>query len=67
MNDSFIHILVKAKEMDKWVPTNLLTEYKVQEIDLLKLEDKGFLLMNQSESEGKILKLTLKGYRNFKQ
>lgn len=66
LNNSLIRILVTAKEMNKWVPINLLSKYGIQEVNLFDLEDEGLLLINQSKSNGTLLKLTLKGYHHFR-
>lgn len=66
MNESLARILVSAKEMDKWVPVNFLVKYDIQQVNLLDLEDQGLLLVNQSKTNGLLLKLTLKGYHHFR-
>jgi len=65
MNDSLALILVKAKEVNKWVPIEYLVKYDIQEVDLLYLEDKGLILITKSSSGDLLLKLTLKGYHYF--
>lgn len=66
MNESLARILVSAKEMDKWVPVNFLVKYDIQQVNLLDLEDQGLLLVNQSKTDGLLLKLTLIGYHHFR-
>lgn len=65
MNQSLVKILVKAKEMNKWVPARFLVKYGIQKVNLLKLEDADLILVKRSQSEGLLLKLTLKGYHYF--
>ncbi|PMC35509.1 hypothetical protein CJ195_19070 [Bacillus sp. UMB0899] len=65
MNQSLVRILVKAKELNKWVPARYLAKYDIQKINLLKLEDANLILIKRSKSEGLLLKLTLKGYHYF--
>ncbi|MDC3418614.1 hypothetical protein [Aquibacillus salsiterrae] len=66
MNHSLACILVKAKEVNKWVPAKYLAKYDIQKVDLLNLEDEGLILITKSPSDGLLLKLTLKGYHYFK-
>ncbi|CAM3489459.1 hypothetical protein GCM10009865_32390 [Aeromicrobium ponti] len=65
MNKSLVKILVKAKELNKWVPARFLAKYGIQNVNLLKLEDADLILTKRSKSEGLLLKLTLKGYYYF--
>ncbi len=65
MDRSLVHILLKAKAIDKWVPLKYLNHYGIREVDLLNLEDEGLLLVTNRKSDGKLLKLTLKGYHHF--
>ncbi|MEC1782120.1 hypothetical protein [Schinkia azotoformans] len=65
MNHSLVKILVKAKELNKWVPARFLEKYDIQKVNLLKLEDADLILIKRSKSEGLLLKLTLKGYHYF--
>lgn len=67
MNDSLMCILIKAKELNKWMPVKYLVKYHLDEIDLLQLEDDGFLLIHRRSSVGLLLKLTIKGYHFFNQ
>lgn len=66
MNSSLSLILVKAKEVNKWVPIKYLVKYDIQEVDLLNLEDKGLIHITKGGSGDILLKLTLKGYHYFK-
>ncbi|HHW36178.1 MAG TPA: hypothetical protein GXX18_02595 [Bacillales bacterium] len=65
MNQSLVKILVKAKELNQWVPARFLAKYDIQKVNLLKLEDADLILIKRSKSEGLLLKLTLKGYHYF--
>ncbi|WP_048718285.1 hypothetical protein [Bacillus sp. 522_BSPC] len=65
MNQSLVKILLKAKELNKWVPARFLAKYDIQKVNLLKLEDADLILLKRSKSEGLLLKLTLKGYHYF--
>jgi hypothetical protein len=65
MNQSLVKILVKAKELNQWVSAKFLAKYGIQQVNLLKLEDAGLILIKRSKSEGLLLKLTLKGYHYF--
>jgi hypothetical protein len=67
MHKQLALILVKSKEMDKWVPVQFLIKYGINNVNILELEDKGLLLVKNSESHGRVLKLTLKGYHTFSQ
>lgn len=67
MHKQLALILVKSKEMDKWVPVQFLIKYGINNVNILDLEDKGLLLVKNSESHGRVLKLTLKGYHTFSQ
>ncbi|MBB5149572.1 MULTISPECIES: hypothetical protein [Ureibacillus] len=46
--------------MDKWVPVQFLVKYGIKNVNILDLEAKGLLLVKNSESHGRLLKLTLK-------
>ncbi|MEI5908359.1 hypothetical protein WAK64_14985 [Bacillus spongiae] len=65
MNQSLVKILVKAKELNQWVPAKFLAKYDIQKVNLLKLEDADLMHLKRSKSEGLLLKLTLKGYHYF--
>lgn len=65
MNHSLVKILLKAKELNQWVPVRFLAKYGIQKVNLLKLEDADLILIKRSKSEGLLLKLTLKGYHYF--
>jgi hypothetical protein len=67
MHKKLALILVKSKEMDKWVPVQFLVNYGIKSVNILDLEDKGLLLVKNSKSHGRLLKLTLKGYHTFSQ
>ncbi|WJE15759.1 hypothetical protein QRD89_18870 [Halobacillus sp. ACCC02827] len=66
MNQALLTVLVEAKKLDKWVAAKYLVEYGICEFDLMQLEDDGLLLVSDRRGEGKVLKLTLKGYHHFK-
>ncbi|SFA83143.1 hypothetical protein SAMN04488072_102179 [Lentibacillus halodurans] len=65
MNRSLEQILIRAKEMNKWVPVKFLVKYDIKKVDLLALEDEGLILIKRSKSDGLMLKLTLRGYHYF--
>ncbi|WP_339217737.1 hypothetical protein [Ornithinibacillus sp. FSL M8-0202] len=65
MNNSLVKILIEAKKLNKWIPAKFLVKYDVQRVNLSKLEDDGIILTMNSESDGLLLKLTLKGYHHF--
>ncbi|MED3791061.1 hypothetical protein P4571_01200 [Niallia alba] len=67
MNQALVKVLVKAKELNKWVPASLLKKYDIQSVNLLELEESHLILTKRNKSEGLLLKLTLKGYHYFKQ
>ena len=67
MNDSVKYVLIRAKEMNKWVSLNHFPELQVNRSVLRKLEDEGYLLIHSHAEEGMLMKLTMKGYRRFKQ
>lgn len=64
MSQSIINVLVKAKEMDKWVAVKHLTKYGVYESFLLRLEDQG-LLIRYKNGNDILIKLTAKGYHHY--
>ncbi|UOQ44833.1 hypothetical protein MUN89_02440 [Halobacillus salinarum] len=66
MNQSLTTVLVEAKKLDKWVAAKYLVEHGICEVDLMQLEDDGLILVSDRKKEGKVLKLTLKGYHHFK-
>lgn len=60
-------ILLESKRIDKWVPVHLLIKYGINNERINHLEDKGILLVKNTDLHGKVLKLTLKGYHEFSQ
>lgn len=66
MNKTLLNILVRAKEVNKWVATKYLGEGRLQHSILLHLEDQGLLLVNRQQEEGILIKLTTKGYHQYK-
>ena len=66
MNKALLRILVLAKEINKWVVTKHLGEVRLQHSILLYLEDQGLLLVNRQQEEGILIKLTTKGYHQYK-
>jgi len=66
MNKALLRILVRAKEANKWVATKHLVEAPLQHSILLYLEDHGLLLVNRQQEEGILIKLTVKGYHQYK-
>nr|WP_106780849.1 hypothetical protein [Lysinibacillus timonensis] len=67
MNDAVKRVLIRAKELNKWVALNHFPELQVNHSVLRKLEDEGYLLIHRHAKEGMLMKLTMKGYRCFKQ
>ena len=67
MNDSVKRVLIHAKELNKWVALNHFPELQVNRSLLRKLEDEGYLLIHRHADEGLLMKLTMQGYRRFKQ
>lgn len=67
MNDAVKHVLIGAKEMNKWVSLNHFPELQVNRSVLRKLEDEGYQLIHRHADEGLLMKLTMQGYRRFKQ
>jgi hypothetical protein len=65
VNQSLVKILLKAKELNQWVPAEFLAKYGIQKVNLLNLEDEDLILTKRSKSDGLLLKLTLKGYHYF--
>ena len=66
MNESLARVLVGAKELNKWVAIKHLTYKQLEVLDLIALEDEGHLLVHRRSVEGILLKLTLKGYLQYK-
>ncbi|MFC4402374.1 hypothetical protein [Gracilibacillus xinjiangensis] len=66
MDTSLARILVKAKQLNKWVPVKYLNKHDIQRINLMQLEDEGLVLTTHHKDAGILLKLTLKGYHHFK-
>lgn len=66
MKDSVIHVLIRAKEMNKWVSLKHLSKHQMNHSLLMKLEDEGYLLIHRHVEEGTLMKLTMKGYHRFK-
>ena len=66
MNKSLLSILIRAKEVNKWVATKHLIEVPLHHSILLYLEDRGLLLVNRQQEEGVLIKLTVKGYHQYK-
>ncbi len=66
MNNTLLRILVRAKEVNKWVATKHLIEVPLQRSIMLHLEDQGLLLVNRHQEEGILIKLTVKGYHQYK-
>ncbi|MFJ8263376.1 hypothetical protein ACIQ4I_15710 [Rummeliibacillus sp. NPDC094406] len=67
MNDSVKHVLIRAKEMNKWVSLKHFPEHQMNRSLLRNLEDEGYLLIYRHVEEGTLMKLTMKGYHRFKQ
>ncbi|WLV24647.1 hypothetical protein QR721_13555 [Aciduricibacillus chroicocephali] len=65
MNESLLQILLKAKELNKWVSTEHLIKYKIREVSLMELEDEGLILVAKGPGCSPLVKLTLKGYHYF--
>ncbi|MEH7094063.1 hypothetical protein [Neobacillus vireti] len=66
MDELLARVLIKAKEMTKWVPIKYLVMHRPHSIDLLKLEDDGLILVKRRSPDGILIMLTLKGYHYFK-
>ncbi|WP_339196689.1 hypothetical protein MKY27_17720 [Solibacillus sp. FSL R5-0449] len=66
MTKTLLRILVRAKEVNKWVATKHLVEVSLQRSILLNLEDRGLLLVKRQQEDGVLIKLTLKGYHQYK-
>ncbi|RKJ50819.1 hypothetical protein D7X33_32555 [Butyricicoccus sp. 1XD8-22] len=66
MNDSVKRVLIRAKELNKWVALNHFPELQINRSLLRKLEDDGYLLIHRHSREGLLMKLTMQGYRHFK-
>lgn len=66
MDTLLVHVLLKAKESNKWVPVRHLVKHGLNRINLLDLEDEGLLLVNRRLHHGLLLKLTAKGYHSLK-
>ncbi|MGE7910783.1 hypothetical protein [Lysinibacillus xylanilyticus] len=66
MNKTVLSILIRAKEVNKWVATKHLIEVQLQRSILLYLEDQGLLLVHRHQEEGILIKLTVKGYHQYK-
>lgn len=66
MNKTLLRILIRAKEVNKWVATKHLVEVSLQRSILLHLEDQGLLLVNSHQEDGILIKLTVKGYHQYK-
>ena len=66
MNKTLLRILVRAKEVNKWVANKQLVEVSLQHSILLHLEDQGLLLVNRQQEGGILIKLTVKGYHQYK-
>lgn len=66
MNKTLIRILIRAKEVNKWDATKHFVEVSLQRSILLHLEDQGLLLVNRHQKEGILIKLTVKGYHQYK-
>ncbi|WP_342535212.1 hypothetical protein MHI04_22355 [Lysinibacillus sp. FSL K6-1151] len=66
MNKTLLRILIRAKEVNKWVATKHLVDVPLQHSILLHLEDQGLLLVQRHQEEGVLIKLTVKGYHQYK-
>lgn len=66
MNKTLLRILVHAKEVNKWIATKHLVEISLHRSILLHLEDQGMLLVQRHKQKGILIKLTLKGYQQYK-
>lgn len=66
MNKTLLRILIRAKEVNKWVATKHLVDVPLQHSILLHLEDQGLLLVQRHQEEGVFIKLTVKGYHQYK-
>lgn len=66
MNKTLLRILIRAKEVNKWVATKHLVDVPLQHSILLQLEDQGLLLVQRHQEEGVLIKLTVKGYHQYK-
>jgi len=66
MNKTSLRILIYAKEVNKWVAIKHLVEIPLQRSILLHIENQGLLLVNRHQEEGFLIKLTAKGYHQYK-
>lgn len=67
MINSVKRVLIRAKELNKWVSLNHFPELQMNRSVLRKLEDEGYLLIHRHAVEGLLIKLTMQGYRRFNQ
>ncbi|QPQ34427.1 hypothetical protein [Lysinibacillus sp. JNUCC-52] len=67
MNESLLRVLIRAKEVNKWVALKHFVMLPVHPTVLMQLEDEGLLLIKRHANEGVLMKLTLKGYQQYKQ
>jgi hypothetical protein len=65
MSKTLATLLVKAKEMNKYVPVKHLVKYGLNEFEMLNLEDAGLLTVIRTKDHGILLSLTAKGYHHF--
>ncbi|POZ55059.1 hypothetical protein LYSIN_03356 [Lysinibacillus sphaericus] len=66
MNKTVLRILIRAKEVNKWVAIKHLVKVPLQRSILLHLEDQGLLLVKCHQEKGILIKLTVKGYHQYK-
>lgn len=66
MNKTLLRILVRAKEVNKWVATKHLVKVPLSRSILLHLENRGLILVQLHQEEGVLIKLTVKGYHHYK-
>lgn len=67
LHKQIAYILVRAKEMGKWVPLQYLVKYGIKALNLQTLEDKDLLIIKDNTCNGRAIKLTLRGYHAFSQ
>lgn len=57
MNKTLLRILIRTKEVNKWVATKHLVDVLLQCSILLHFEDQGLLFVNHHQEEGILINL----------
>lgn len=65
MSKTLSNLLVKARQLDKYIPVKHLVKHGLNECLMIQLEDEGLLTVIRNTDHGMLFILTPEGYRHF--